>query len=1027
MCLLGLACLPCGAVAASTSKSDPLAPTKSDSDRVAESNASETESRAAKQTRAVEETVTLTPFLVTSGKDEGYRAANTLSGTRMNSSLAQTPAPVSVLTKEFLDDIGAKNVADMLKFAVSSSQDTPEQSGLLELAYDTRVMIRGFTESTITRDYLPNMVQSRGILASDRFNVDRADLSRGPNSILYGASRPGGAINTSSKRAVLNGSQKTASLMVGRWNLMRSETDFAFPLIKDTLALRVNTLLEDRNGWAEFEGLNQKGLALAATYQPFKSTQVRANVERMIKDQVMGGNFPHPDFGYSRWVKGGSPLGGNPLLPGTNPAPTLLMTTNYLQAVYAPQLRSEPFRLSTIGADMRPDLSGIQPSGFWRTTNGAVAPAGGTVDDPFYGQVIPANANLYGPGFNSANSDYTLSSLFIDQRIGGLSIELGYVRTDYYREFTPASFGAIGEPNPVIPGAYYADGDSLIAGGRAPGTLLPDIGRANPFAGGLFVESQWKQQILEQRAETLRASMSYEIDLNKHSRWLGRHSIAGFLQKDSSLLASALRAEYNMTPNNSQPIDSATNTILRRTYLDFTTPGGVRGALDPAKNPIPNSPGMTPGFAWTGPFPWSEEKDSSWMLALQSNFLSDRFVFTYGYRHDRVQNNNASVGGERLPNSTNLWKTRPYQFVSSTETTYAGATKTFGMVLTPLDWLGFSYNQSESFFPQGGMLDIYDRFLDPIQGKGKDYGIRFNLLKGRLSANVNFYENEGLNQFSVPLTAPRSQVVTALNSVLTALRVRGQALPPRLIEAGLTQLGTAANRETADKEGEGTEIEIIGRISKGWSISLNYSWNQLVQTNIAPGLNGFLADVKGSWDGNPALLIDTPANVAAFVRTRDNTPSRDFVLNPASFNDVYAYAVSVMNFVNVSSGKPPLAQVESSFNVFTSYRFDEGAWSFLKRSRVGVGANYRGPRVIGYDATKANEAFRGDSSVIANLMLGKRFLLRKGRAIDVQLNIDNVFKEEDLSPYSAVSPGNVVRYIQPSSRFNWTLRTTYIF
>ena len=61
------------------------------------------------------EAVQLSPFLVSTEGDEGYRAANTLSGTRMNASLFHTPAAISVLTREFLDDIGAENVADMLK------------------------------------------------------------------------------------------------------------------------------------------------------------------------------------------------------------------------------------------------------------------------------------------------------------------------------------------------------------------------------------------------------------------------------------------------------------------------------------------------------------------------------------------------------------------------------------------------------------------------------------------------------------------------------------------------------------------------------------------------------------------------------------------------------------------------------------------------------------------------------------------------------------------------------------------------
>jgi hypothetical protein len=72
--------------------------------------------------------------------------------------------------------------------------------------------------------------------------------------------------------------------------------------------------------------------------------------------------------------------------------------------------------------------------------------------------------------------------------------------------------------------------------------------------------------------------------------WFGRHSVAASYQSDKNFFGNGVIAEYNLAPNNSQPIDSATNIILRRTYLDFSTPGGAHGALDPWKNPIPESP-----------------------------------------------------------------------------------------------------------------------------------------------------------------------------------------------------------------------------------------------------------------------------------------------------------------------------------------------------------------------------------------------------------------------------------------------------
>ena len=60
-------------------------------------------------------------------------------------------------------------------------------------------------------------------------------------------------------------------------------------------------------------------------------------------------------------------------------------------------------------------------------------------------------------------------------------------------------------------------------------------------------------------------------------------------------------------------------------------------------------------------------------------------------------------------------------------------------------------------------------------------------------------------------------------------------------------------------------------------------------------------------------------------------------------------------------------------------------------------------------------------------MAGKRLPLRRGQSLDLQLNLENVFKNEDLLPYSASSPTNIVRYLLPRVRPNWTLRGTYAF
>src|SRR5688572_11941325 len=63
---------------------------------------------AASSTANEEETVlVLSPFEVTAGDNEGYTAATTLAGNRLNTELRDIGNSVTVITSQFLKDIGA--------------------------------------------------------------------------------------------------------------------------------------------------------------------------------------------------------------------------------------------------------------------------------------------------------------------------------------------------------------------------------------------------------------------------------------------------------------------------------------------------------------------------------------------------------------------------------------------------------------------------------------------------------------------------------------------------------------------------------------------------------------------------------------------------------------------------------------------------------------------------------------------------------------------------------------------------------
>ena len=65
--------------------------------------------------------VLLSPFEVRTEKDTGYIATNTLAGSRLNTRLVDTPASISVMTKDFLNDIGALSVSQAMEYALSAA------------------------------------------------------------------------------------------------------------------------------------------------------------------------------------------------------------------------------------------------------------------------------------------------------------------------------------------------------------------------------------------------------------------------------------------------------------------------------------------------------------------------------------------------------------------------------------------------------------------------------------------------------------------------------------------------------------------------------------------------------------------------------------------------------------------------------------------------------------------------------------------------------------------------------------------
>ena len=187
----------------------------------------------------------LSPFVVTTDKDQGYAATNAISGSRVNTAIKDLPIPIQVITSEFISDIGATNLRESLSYVSGIMLQTQNDlgntggggyqsspygaggvnnpEGLTANINQVQLKIRGFVTNNVLRD---------GFLranSTDAVNIERIEVVSGPNSLLYGTGNFGGVVDYRTKQP-LDKQQGLTTFSYGTNSFMRGALDITGPL-----------------------------------------------------------------------------------------------------------------------------------------------------------------------------------------------------------------------------------------------------------------------------------------------------------------------------------------------------------------------------------------------------------------------------------------------------------------------------------------------------------------------------------------------------------------------------------------------------------------------------------------------------------------------------------------------------------------------------------------------------------------------------------------------------------------------------
>lgn len=195
--------------------------------------------------------------------EQSYKNTTSFAGSRTETLIKEDPQAISYVTKEVIEDQQAFKPGDILK----------NISGVGAFSYyNNDISIRGFRAGGALINGLRNPTSSwsQSLLA----HVERVEVLKGPASILYGDSDPGGTVNTVTKKP-LPDAQKSIDFATGSFNNLRLKSDFTGPMNDQrTLLYRLNLAYQNAESFRVMQGGEDLLIAPSISFLPTDRTRV---------------------------------------------------------------------------------------------------------------------------------------------------------------------------------------------------------------------------------------------------------------------------------------------------------------------------------------------------------------------------------------------------------------------------------------------------------------------------------------------------------------------------------------------------------------------------------------------------------------------------------------------------------------------------------------------------------------------------------------------------------------------------------
>ncbi|MFZ2451950.1 MAG: TonB-dependent siderophore receptor [Methylovulum miyakonense] len=210
-----------------------------------------------------------------------YQRPNAVTATKTDTPLMQTPMSVKIVPQQVLKD----------QQVITVDQALRNVSGVVSGAGGTGTFfIRGFGNYNIYRDGFLN--RSEWAHTEDLENVEQVEVLKGPGSILYGRTEPGGLVNFVTKKP-LDTPYYSLRQQFGSFDHYRTSVDATGPLTANQdLAYRFNLGYQSNNTFQEFGGNERTFVAPSVRWNITDRTTTTARIEYSDIKELGNGTVP---------------------------------------------------------------------------------------------------------------------------------------------------------------------------------------------------------------------------------------------------------------------------------------------------------------------------------------------------------------------------------------------------------------------------------------------------------------------------------------------------------------------------------------------------------------------------------------------------------------------------------------------------------------------------------------------------------------------------------------------------------------